>query len=163
MVRNDEFFNDVFMNPVMHFPTFLFGVFSAMIYYRYRKERGYASAIKESFTSRALEMVRHNTAPRYIMYLLALCLITSSMLWQTPYVGKPKEQSQLSSAFYATFSFPIFVFGISLILLPALTGKAAAFRFFFCSGTFTPMNHAAMGMSYTVPIIAIFYFMSTQH
>jgi hypothetical protein len=50
-----------------------------------------------------------------------------------------------------------------MILMPSLTGKAAAFRFTFCSSTFTPLSHAAIGMSYCVPIIAIFYMMSTQH
>lgn len=81
MVRNDNFYNTIFMNPLMHLPTFLLGIFSGLIYYRYRKERGYASAIRNSFTSRALEMIRHNTAPRYIMYLLALCLCASTVLW----------------------------------------------------------------------------------
>lgn len=163
MVRNDKFFNEVFMNPLMHLPTFMFGIYGGLIYYRYKKERGYASALQNSFSSRALEMIRHNTAPRYIIYLLALCLIFSSILWQTPYVGKPSEQSQLSNAAYATFSFPIFAFGLGLIVLPALTGKAAAFRFFLCSTTFTPLSHSTIGMYYCVPMISIFYFMTTQH
>lgn len=81
MVRNDEFFNNVFINPLMHVPTFFFGIFAGLIYYRYKKERGYASALQNSFSSRAIEMIRHNTAPRYIMYLMALCLILSSILW----------------------------------------------------------------------------------
>ena len=60
-------------------------------------------------------------------------------------------------------SFPLFVVGLSFILMPALAGKAEAFRFVFGSQTWTLLSSISIGMYYCVPFIAIFYFMSTQH
>lgn len=91
IVKNDEFFGLVYMTPIYHLSSFLLGIYMAMIYYRYRRERGFASAIKNSFSSRALELIRNNTAPRYILYLVALSLMITSLLWQTPFVGKPTQ------------------------------------------------------------------------
>ena len=161
MVMNDEFFAKVFMNPLSHLFTFLFGIYMSLVYTRYRKERGYASAIANSFSSRSMEMIRHNVGPRYILYLVAMTLMVTAILWQTPFVSETKTQSTVLNAFYATFSFPLFIFGLSMLIMPALAGKAAAFRFCFCSSTFTPMSHSSIGMYYTTPMIAIFYFMST--
>lgn len=57
----------------------------------------------------------------------------------------------------------MFLLGTSLILLPALVGKAEAFRFFYGSQTWTMLSSLSLGMQYTVPMIAIFYFISSQH
>jgi hypothetical protein len=50
-----------------------------------------------------------------------------------------------------------------MIVMPALAARAAAFRFFFSNNTFTPLSHISIGMYYCSPMIALFYFMSTQH
>jgi len=163
MVRNDEFFAKVFMNPLFHLSSFLFGMIMCLVYLRFRKERGYASALRNSFSSRMMEMIRHNQAPRYLMYLVALSCIISAVLWQTPFIGEPQNQSRLLNAVYGTLSFPLYLMGLSMIVMPALAARAAAFRFVFSNQTLTPFSHIAIGMYYTVPMIAIFYFMSTQH
>jgi hypothetical protein len=64
---------------------------------------------------------------------------------------------------FGTFAFPMFVIGLSMIIMPALAGKAAVFRFFFGSQTWTMFSAMSVGLYYTTPMIAIFYFMSTQH
>jgi hypothetical protein len=47
--------------------------------------------------------------------------------------------------------------------MPALGGKAEAFRFVYASQTWTMMARMSLGMYYAVPMVALFYFMSTQH
>lgn len=48
-------------------------------------------------------------------------------------------------------------------MMPALIGKAEAFRFVFGSQTWTLLSSTTLSMYYIVPFIAIFYFMTTQH
>lgn len=45
--------------------------------------------------------------------------------------------SVLEQVLYSSLSFPLFTFGLVLILLPALVGKASAFRFIFGSKVLT--------------------------
>jgi hypothetical protein len=71
--------------------------------------------------------------------------------------------SQLENALFATFAFPLYLFGLCTILMPALGGKAEVFRFFYGSQTWTMLSAVAIGMYYLVPFIATFYFMTTQH
>jgi hypothetical protein len=50
-----------------------------------------------------------------------------------------------------------------MILLPALAGKAEVFRFIFASQTWTLLGQSALGLYYTSPIVALFYYMTSQH
>jgi len=52
---------------------------------------------------------------------------------------------------------------MNMILIPALCGKAQAFRWFYGSQTWTILSHMSIGMYYSVPIVAIFYYLGTQH
>jgi len=81
IVMNDEFFAKVYMNPIFHFSSFLYGIVMSLVYYRFKKERGYASALRNSISSRMMELIRHNNSMRYIMYLIAISCIISSVLW----------------------------------------------------------------------------------
>ena len=124
------------MNPVYHFTSFFYGIAMSIVYIRFRKERGHVSALRNSISSRIIEMIRHNQSPRYLMYFCGVMCMGSSILWQTPFLTnstKSNYHSRLSSAFYATFAFPLFLIGLSMLLIPALAGKALAFRWFFGS------------------------------
>lgn len=166
IIQSEEFFAKVFMNPIYHFTSFFYGIAMSIVYIRFRKERGHVSALRNSISSRLIEMIRHNQAPRYLMYFCAILCIGSSILWQTPYLTQDKSSNysgRLTQALYATFAFPLFLIGTSMLLLPALAGKAMAFRWFYGSQTWTMLAHQSLGMYYAVPIIAIFYFLGTQH
>jgi len=151
------------MNPLYHFTTFFLGMLVCLAYMRFKEERAEASAERNSFVSRALEMICHNAAPRYGLYLLGLGTQVGVVLWQTPFAGSPAEQSQAHAAFYGTLAFPLFVIGLSTMLLPALAGKAAVFRFVYGSQTWTMLCALSIGMYYSVPMVALFYYMSAQH
>lgn len=82
-----------------------------------------------------IEMIRHNQAPRYFLYMVGVFCIAASILWQTPFMG---EQMSISSsafmkALYAALAFPLYLMGVSMLLMPALAGRAQAFRWFFGS------------------------------
>lgn len=60
IIMSEEFYAKVFMNPVYHFTSFFYGIAMSIVYIRFRKERGHVSAIKNSISSRIIEMIRHN-------------------------------------------------------------------------------------------------------
>ena len=84
-----------------------------------------------------------------------------SILWQTPFSGHASEQSAIETALYATFSFPAFTLGLCTLVIPALSGKAYLFRFVFGSQTWTMLSHMSLGLTNTIPMVAIFYFFAT--
>jgi len=163
MVKNEDFYAKIFMNPIYHASSFLYGIALCLIYNRFCRERGYESALRNSLSSRLMEFFRHNQAPRYVLYLCSLSCMMASIFWQTPFVGKPAEQSQLLNAMFATFAFPLFLAGFSVLLMSALAGRASAFRFFFNTATWNPICNVSVGLYYCAPMVALFYFMTTQH
>lgn len=64
---------------------------------------------------------------------------------------------------YATFAFPLFLAGFSVLVMSALAGRASAFRFFFGTATWNSISSASIGLYYCAPMVALFYFMTTQH
>ena len=163
MAMNEEFFTKVFMNPAYNFTSFFYGMLMSLVYMRFRKERGYQSELRNSFSSRLMEMIRHNPPIRYLIYLVGLSLMISTILWQTQFVGEPHKHSTMTNSMYGTFAFPLFLVGLSMLLMPALASRAAAFRFFFGTQSWTMLGQCITGIYYTAPCIAIFYFMSSQH
>jgi hypothetical protein len=129
----EKFYAEVWSNPIYHFSSFYYGMVLCLVYLRFREERAVNTAGTNSFSSRLMESVTYNSGPRYVLYLIGLILIIGSVLWQTPFVANPTEQSKTHAALYGTLAFPMFVIGLSMILMPALAGKAAVFRFFFGS------------------------------
>lgn len=57
----------------------------------------------------------------------------------------------------------MFCLGLALMVLPALAGKAQLFRFLFASEAWTMMAQLAPGLMYSYPMVAVFYFMSSEH
>jgi len=163
VVMNDAFFGQVFMNPLSHLFSFLFGTYMSLCYFKFVNERCNSNEVKNSVITRTMEMLSNNVVPRYILYVLAIAMVLLSVVWQTPFSGKPQDQSQTQANLYATFSGPVFLLGMAMMIMPALAGKAAAFRWVFSSGTFTALSNASIGLYYTVPMAALFYNISTQH
>ena len=161
--RADDFFSWVFMNPLYHFSSFFLGMLVCLAYVTFKEERAEASAESNSLVSRALEMVCHNAGPRYALYLLGLGAQVGAVLWQTPFVAYPADQSAAHAAFYATLAYPFFCIGLSTMLLPALAGKAAVFRYLWGSQTWTMLCAMGLGLYLLVPVVALFYYMSAQH
>jgi hypothetical protein len=60
MIMSEQFYAKVFMNPLYHFTSFFYGIVVSIIYIRFRKERGHVSALRNSLSSRLIEMIRHN-------------------------------------------------------------------------------------------------------
>lgn len=123
--NSEEFFSKVFMNPLFHLSSFFLGICMSLVYVRFRKERGHISALKNSFSSRLIEMLRHNQAPRYFIYMIGIFCIFASILWQTPFMaGSSTTATRVMRALYASLAFPLYLVGVSMILMPALAGKA---------------------------------------
>jgi len=79
--NHGEFFSEVFMNPLFHFSSFFFGMCMSMVYVRFRIERGHVSALKNSFPSRGIEIIRNNQAPRYFLYITGIVVMFASIIW----------------------------------------------------------------------------------
>lgn len=50
-----------------------------------------------------------------------------------------------------------------MILMPALAGKAAVFTFIYGAVTWPMLSGMAVGMYYAAPMVAVYFFFSTQH
>lgn len=160
---NEQFFAEVFMNPLFQCSSFLFGIMLSLVYSRYRADKLDDNIIRDSSSSRAIELVCNNNALRYVLYAISFFLIAEAVLWQTNFAGTPDQMSQLQAGLYASLAPPIFLLGLSMMVMPALGGKAALFRFFFGSQTWTILSSVAIGMYFCAPMVALFYFVSSQH
>jgi len=74
-----------------------------------------------------------------------------------------EKQTKLHSALYSTFAHFLFIIGLCGLMMGTFVGKAEAFRFLFGSQNWTIFSHMSTGLYYTVPMVSLFYFMSTQH
>jgi len=81
----------VFSNPLYHFSSFYLGMALCLVYLRFKEERAEGTAATNSFSSRLMESISYNAAPRYVLYILGIALIIGSILWQTPFVAAPTE------------------------------------------------------------------------
>jgi hypothetical protein len=122
------------MNPLFQLPSFYIGILLSLIYIQFKDERINADLPNSrSSTTFAVQIIYQYAFLRYTLYALGIGMMIGSIIWQTPFTGRPSEQSAIDSALYATFSFPAFTIGLCMILLPSLTGKAYLFRFVFAS------------------------------
>jgi len=79
-IMNDKFFNNVFMLPFYHYPSFMIGMICSLVYSRYMKERQESQHL-DSLASRILVYIMNNTLPRYAMFLVSLALMIGTFLW----------------------------------------------------------------------------------
>ena len=57
--------------------------------------------------------------------------MVGACLWVYPFMSNAQNQSRIHCALYAAFANLIFLGGFSAVLLSALIGKAALFRYVF--------------------------------
>uniref|UniRef100_A0A7S3FYT0 Uncharacterized protein n=1 Tax=Strombidium rassoulzadegani TaxID=1082188 RepID=A0A7S3FYT0_9SPIT len=160
---NEEFYAQVFMNPAFHFPAFLLGIMMSLVYCIFKEEHQKPEASKDSIASRAMEMILNNPPIRYTLYLCGTAAWIGSILWQTKFVADPEAQSATASAVFCALAYPLNLLGLLCVLMPALGGKAQVFRFAYGSQTWTMLNSMTIGLQYCAPMVALYYFMSTQH
>lgn len=79
------------------------------------------------------------------------------------FASSPLGNSRSMAAAYGMLSFPLFLVGLSIIVMSALASRAAAFRFMCTTNTFTYLSHIGICFYYFAPMVNIFYFLSTQH
>ena len=60
-----------------------------------------------------------------------------------------------------TFSYMIFLFGLGLLILPALIGKGSFVKFLFGGGIWTFFGNASYGIFMMNPIMCVTVFLST--
>jgi hypothetical protein len=110
-----------------------------------------------------LSHLKKDVTLRYLLYLVGAFCIYMSIHWQQTIIASPETQSQLSSAMFASLSGPLYALGLSTMVMAALVGRAKVFRFFFGSQSWTMLSHLSAGIFYTAPMVAIYYFLATQH
>ena len=159
---NDEFYSKIFMMPYYHAPTFLMGIFCGLIYSDYLKERKQVES-GNSLSTRFFSLIIQNALPRYVLYFIGLACIIGTVLWHTPFHRVPQDTSRVHQAAFGSIAFPLYILGLMMLLLPALVGRCQLFRFIYCSQSWTMVCQMAPGLQYTTAIIAIYYFMATQH
>ena len=75
IVMNEEFFAKVFMNPLYHSSSFVFGVACALMYRSMFEDRN------ESLSNRVMELILNNSTIRYFGYLFGIALYVLACIW----------------------------------------------------------------------------------
>ena len=88
----EDFFAQVYTNPLFNFSSFFYGMMIALVYINYTKERLEDEEFK-SLPTRFIEKIIESPMVRYMAYVAGLVLVFGSLVWQTPFVAKPTEQS----------------------------------------------------------------------
>ena len=149
------------MNPATHLSSFLLGMATCLIYRRYMEDRA-AGEGSNSSSTRFFEFIAMNVGVRYPMYLLSIALMAGPVFWMNQLVmGNASDRYSLDAL--VVFAFPMFCLGLAMLVLPALGGKAQLFRLLFGSEAWTMRAASAPGLMYCYPLVAIFYFLSSEH
>lgn len=156
------------MMPYFHLNTYLIGIVLALVYMRHvieLRENNIEDTenIEVSISSRIFVLLNQNTKIRYFGYILGLMMISSAFIWLYPFYSNGKNQSNISCAFFAAFANLLVVGGLSLILIPALSGKAAFFSEIFGCGMFLALSNLSAMMAVLGPIICLWFYLSTGH
>ena len=84
-------------------------------------------------------------------------------LWVYPFMSNAPNQSRLHCAIFAALSNLIFLAGFSAILMSALIGKAALFRYVFECGMFLALSNLSAAMNLIGPLVCLWYYLSSGH
>lgn len=89
MVKNDEYLNDVYMNPLVHWYTFYMGIFAALMYNSYRKTRE-SDQVEERSSEflTIIDYICNNSFVRYPLYLVGLGGMFGCIFWQKLIIQK---------------------------------------------------------------------------
>lgn len=162
LVLNEPYLNRVFTNPLHHFSSFFIGMVSCFVYYRFMHDR--MAQENNSNSSRVLAFISQNVWFRYPLYLVGVALMAGAVFLQTLAIRADLTKgNDTQTTLIGSLTLPAYAIGLSFLVLPALVGRAQLFTFFFNSSTWTMLSAMAVGLHYTFPCIAVFYFLSTQH
>jgi hypothetical protein len=162
---NYDFLNQIFMLPYFHLAAHLYGFLSCMWFLSYVHDKSINNSEPSSAT-RMFTFVRNNASLRYVLYLLGAVLMSWIVFGLHGYLQDSSSWSAGLQAFYGGFAYPIYPFGASLFLLPALTGRAEFVRFFFGGELWVMFRSVAYGLYLWVPLYGLTFFLSmgnSQH
>ncbi|CDW87686.1 UNKNOWN [Stylonychia lemnae] len=162
--RNYKFYADIFMKPWFHINAYLLGVGLAMIYYEYVSEKSQTQPEEfeeNSIPQRILNAINENAKIRYPLYLFGLFLMFISFLGCHGLLMTNDRYT--AQGFYASFAYFTFALGFSMLIIPALLGKAQFVRFFFGGDLWSPFPNIAYGIYQVCPMICLFYFISMSN
>jgi len=68
--------------------------------------------------------IQKNAKLRYPLYLLGIALMAITFLGCRPYLMDRGNWSPVTQGFYGSFAYSMFAVGMSMLIVPALLGKA---------------------------------------
>lgn len=107
--------------------------------------------------------MKSNWIARYPLYLLGIAIMLSALFGLHGYLADNNSWSTVHQAIYGTLAYPFFAFGASLIIMPALLGRAEFVRFFFGGEIWLLFRTLSYGFYMYVPLYALGYFLSMSN
>ena len=157
---NTEFYAQVFMRPYFHFNVYLWGVVLSLAFQRYAKERaGAADLTRSSIFCRFFEFLRQNGSSRYPMYVISMAIMVLCVFGIHGYIADNSSWSTGKQALYASLAYPGFVFACSLMIMPALLGRAEFIRFVFGGEIWILFRSIALPVYLYAPQYALSFFL----
>ena len=80
-----------------------------------------------------------------------------------PYLMNTSNWSLATQGFYGSFAYTTFAVGFSMLLMPAILGKAQFIRFFFGGGLWTPFPNMGYGIYMCNSMVCMYYFLSISN
>ena len=168
-----DYYNKLFMQGYFHLSSYVIGFCLALSYRRHayeteqqlkaRRERSSLAAGRAATASRLYTRIAESGPLRYGLYAVGCLAMLGACLWVYPFMSDAQNQSRLHCALYAAFANLIFLAGFSAVLMSALIGKAALFRYVFGCGMFLALSNLSAAMSLVGPLICLWYYLSAGH
>lgn len=137
----ESYYRVYYMKPYMRISPFLIGNYVGLMIYSFRNDDPSESRIK-----RFCDFVKKYWVVRQISYwtgLAIMCVITFTFM---PINNNPDDFSQLFNTFYMTFTKPLFVIGLNMVLFPILLGRGKFLRAILGHDFWTPFARLSFGV-----------------
>ena len=133
------------------FAPFTIGILVAMMLYSFKNETE-----EESIWKKIMNKIDNQIIIRAIMYILGIAILITDYMF-TYFVNiYPNSFSRTFTILYLIFSKALFIWGVSLIFLPAFMGHNRPTSWLFSQGFFAPLAKLTFGAYLVHPIFMTF-------
>lgn len=110
--------------------------------------------------SRIMVFLKQNMSIRYLIYIIGLVLMLLPFFGVRGYIADNDSWSKGLQAFFGACGYFSFSLGLSMLVMPALLGRAEFIKFFFGGDIWTLFRSMAYGLYMFSPCYSLLYFLS---
>ncbi len=146
-----HYFEQYYNVPHTRINTYLLGLAAGYLYLEYKSG-------DRTLFARFTDFLKQSRILRYSLYVLTstiMFVLLHSIYWFNKY---PEDWKGTAAILYLTFSKPVFVTCMFLLLYPAMLGKGWGLRYFLGSSLFSPFARVTFGAYLIHPLIMMYIY-----